>query len=143
MVSNAFVEPVLGPVVFEYDYASARRDGVITPFTLHNFRFDLLPNELASYDRLTRKIAVRLRANEGEADIVVQRLALERARFSAASPRRNAATVAVAEKYKKPMLVFHERIANAEKIAELLDRRGHRVRDLSLRNRGLDSASEP
>ena len=64
-----YVEPALGGVIFEYDYATARRDGVISPFTLHNFRFDLSPHEAAEYDRLTRKIAIRMRATDGEADL--------------------------------------------------------------------------
>ena len=40
-----YIEPALGPVVYEYDYARARSEGVISPFDLHNFHFDLTTSE--------------------------------------------------------------------------------------------------
>lgn len=33
-----FIEPRLGPILYEYDYRQARLDGVIVDFTLHNYR---------------------------------------------------------------------------------------------------------
>ena len=125
---DRYIAPALGPVIFEYDYAQARGDGVISPFALHNFRFDLTTAEVARYDRLTQRIARRLSVvGEDQEDLVVRRLQLERKHVSVTSPRRNAAAVAVAERFAKPMLVFHERIASAEVITRLLDKRGHRV----------------
>jgi superfamily II DNA or RNA helicase len=82
-----YVEPRLGPIIFEYDYTDASRDGVISSFALHNFRFALSPRESADYDRLTARIGARVRRTGGDQDdLVVKRLALERARVSIQSP---------------------------------------------------------
>ena len=35
------MEPALGPVIFEYGYAEARREGVIAEFAMHNYKFPL------------------------------------------------------------------------------------------------------
>jgi superfamily II DNA or RNA helicase len=123
-----FIAPALGPIIYEYDYAAARADGVISPFELHNFHFELTERERSRYDDLTRRVARRLKAVDDDVDdLMVKRLLLARAQVSMNSPRRNAATVAVAERLAKPMLIFHERIASADTISRLLDRRGHRV----------------
>ena len=34
-----WVEPALGPIIYEYGYAEALADGVIAPLALHNFQF--------------------------------------------------------------------------------------------------------
>jgi superfamily II DNA or RNA helicase len=124
-----YVEPALGPIIYEYDYASARADGVISPFELQNFGFALSPNEQSQYERLTRQLASRFAkvGDNATDDPIVKRILLRRAAVSVSSPRRTAAAVAVAERMPKPMLVFHERVASAEAIAKLLDQRGHRV----------------
>ena len=36
-----YVEPALGPVIFEYDYVDAKRDGILSDFALHHFRVPL------------------------------------------------------------------------------------------------------
>ena len=55
------VVPVLGPVIFEYDYTQAYEDKVVAPFDLVNVQVDLLPHEQAEYDRLTKRAAMMLR----------------------------------------------------------------------------------
>jgi superfamily II DNA or RNA helicase len=124
-----YVEPALGPIIYEYDYSAARADAVISPFELHNFGFDLSPVEQERYDDLTRKLARRLAVTGEDAtdDPIAKQILRRRAGVSITSPRRTAAAVAVAERLSKPMLIFHERVANAEAIAQHLDHRGHRV----------------
>lgn len=123
-----WVEPVLGPIIYEYGYADALLDGVIAPLALHNFQFTLSPEEEEQYQALSRKIARRwTQVDDPHEDVILKRLLIRRAAVSIESGRRIVACVAVAERYMGRGLVFHERIAAAEKIAKLLDRRGERV----------------
>lgn len=123
-----WVEPALGPIFFEYDYARALVDGVIAPLSLHNFHFLLGEEEQERYDDLSRQVAVRWASSETpNDDEAVKRLLLKRAAVSIESDRRLVACVAVAERYPGRGIIFHERIAAADRIASLLDRRGQRV----------------
>lgn len=123
-----WIEPALGPIIFEYGYAQALADGVIAPLTFHNFQFALSPQEEEQYGDLSRKIARRwAQVDDPHEDPILKRLLLRRAAISIESGRRIVACVAVAERYAGRGLVFHERIAAAERIARLLDRRGERV----------------
>lgn len=125
---DRYIAPALGPVIYEYDYASARRDGVIAPFILHNYRFPLSSREEAEYEKLSGRIARRLHASgDSFDDPAVKRLLIARARIVVDSPRRTAAAVAVSDLFDGAKLIFHERIARAETIASLLDERGARV----------------
>ena len=63
------VVPVLGPVIFEYDYARAYKDGVVAPFDLVNVRVDLLAHEQAEYDRLTKRAAMLLKKARTDAGV--------------------------------------------------------------------------
>ena len=87
-----YVEPRLGPIVYEYDYRQARLDGVIVDFTLSNYR-------------------VRRSRREREAE----------------SPYRIAASAVVADGFSGQKLVFSERIAAADRITQLIARRGARA----------------
>jgi superfamily II DNA or RNA helicase len=142
---SRYVEPALGPIIYEYDYSAARADGVISPFDLHNFHFELSPQETERYDALSQRVARRLAVNDGDMeDPVVKQILLQRAGVSVSSPRRTAAAAAVVDRFPKPMLIFHERVASAEAIAHLLDKTGHRVATYhsklgsSLRRRNLE-----
>lgn len=123
-----WVEPVLGPIIYEYGYAAALADGVIAPLTLHNFHFSLTQHEQERYDSLSTKIGRRwAQASDPYEDVILKRLLMQRTRISIESTRRLVATVAVAERYPGRGIVFHERIDAANKIASLLDKRGQRV----------------
>jgi superfamily II DNA or RNA helicase len=52
-----FISPVLGDVIYEYDYSRASQDGVISQFRLVNVRVDMLPDEKCAFDRLSRQAA--------------------------------------------------------------------------------------
>jgi superfamily II DNA or RNA helicase len=123
-----WVEPALGPIIYEYGYAAALADGVIAPLTLHNFHFSLTEQEQERYDTLSTKIGRRwAQVDDPYEDIIIKRLLLQRSSVSIESSRRLVATVAVAERYPGRGIVFHERIDAANKIASLLDKRGQRV----------------
>lgn len=123
-----WVEPSLGPIIFEYGYREALADGVIAPLSLHNFRFSLTELEEEHYDDLSKKIARRwAQVDNPHEDNVLKRLLFRRASISIESGRRIIACIAVAERYEGRGIIFHERIAAAEKIARILDKRGERV----------------
>lgn len=140
-----YVEPALGSVVYEYDYVAALRDGIITPFDLHNFKFSMTSAETRSYEQVSRRIARAWRdTTDPRHDSVLQRLLIQRSRISADSLHRVPAAVGVAERFPGRRIVFHERINRADMIASLLDRRGERVAlyhsqlDSSIRRRNLE-----
>jgi superfamily II DNA or RNA helicase len=123
-----FIAPALGPIVYEYGYAEASRDGIIPPIALHNFHFELVASEQAEYDSLSTRIARRWRQVGGASDdLRLKQLLLRRARLVARSRRRIAACVAISERFEGRKLIFHESIESADAIETLLDRRGERV----------------
>jgi superfamily II DNA or RNA helicase len=123
-----FIQPALGAIVYEYAYADARRDGIVAPIALHNFRFDLSPGEQGEYEKLSTRIGRLWRdAEDPNDDPRLKQLLLRRARLVASSRRRIAASVAISEQFEGRKLIFHESIASADAIAALLDRRGERV----------------
>jgi superfamily II DNA or RNA helicase len=123
-----WIEPALGPVIYEYDHLAAKSDGLIPDISLHNFRFPLGPHEQERYDALSRRISQRWHVTDDPRDDdVLKTLLRQRASVSIQSSRRVVAAVAVAERYPDRGLIFHERIESAERIARLLDGRGERV----------------
>lgn len=124
--------PTLGPVIYEYSYRAALADGVVAPFELHNFEFELASSEKAEYDRLSRRIAQRTSNRPDEdprsrAETATERLLFARARVVQSARLRVPSAVALVERFSGRALVFHERIDGAEAISRLLDLRGHRV----------------
>ena len=63
--------PALGPVIFEYSYSNALRDGVIVPFQLQNIIFQLEEERLHEYQKLTKAIAQSARRYGSEAQETV------------------------------------------------------------------------
>jgi len=49
--------PRIGPVIKEYGFGEAKRDGIIADFMIVNYGVDLLTAERSSYDRYTKKMA--------------------------------------------------------------------------------------
>jgi superfamily II DNA or RNA helicase len=122
-----FVAPALGPVIFEYDYRTARADGVVVPFDLVNVRVEMLQSERRDYDRLSQMVARHLRKNPGKTtdDDRLKRLLLQRAAVSAKAAMRVPVAVKLVERHKGTRtIVFHERIDAANAILGLLHERG-------------------
>ena len=46
---EVYIAPRLGPIIHEYTYIDASRDGVISPFSLTNVRVEMLPDEEEEY----------------------------------------------------------------------------------------------
>lgn len=127
-----FVVPALGPVIYRYSYEQARQEGVISAFDLWNIRVPLSSEEKEQIDSVSLAISRevgRLRAAGLEGSDRLQRLFFARSRYSQSARARVSATVALVDNwYRRRGIVFHESIEGAERIADILARRGHRVR---------------
>lgn len=119
--------PNLGPIIFEYGYVEAKKDGVIVPFSLINVECQLLPHESAEYDKLSRKMQglIRRRDRGEDVDFALRNLLQRRAGISAASLVRIPISVRLVELAgRNRAIIFHERIDAADEIKLLLERRG-------------------
>jgi superfamily II DNA or RNA helicase len=124
------VIPVLGPVIYRYDYRRALADQVIIPFDLTNVQVPLTFDEQAMYDGFTRRLVPLFRQRE-RGDFVddrLHRVLRDRARVSAGAEMRIPASIKIIEAHKgTKAIVFHEQIAAADAIVAILLARGHRA----------------
>jgi len=127
---NETVVPVLGEVIYRYDYRQALNDGVITDFDLTNVQIPLTEDEQKTYNALTRKLAPLLRMRE-QGKIVddrIQTVLRNRARVSTGAVMRIPAAVKIIEHHRRvKSIVFHEQIFAADGITQFLKNSGHRV----------------
>lgn len=122
------LEPALGPVMYRYDYADARADGVITEFSLVNVAVDLVAEEQGRYDELSRRVAMALQAlrRGEEAEERLKVLLRKRASVAAGARMRVPVAAAIADSHRgQRTVIFHEQIAAAEELHALLERREH------------------
>lgn len=118
--------PALGPVIYEYGYNEAARDGVIAPFDLINVQVALSDTEQIKYESFSRRIGREMHRSSGGDEQKLKRLLLQRAQVSAQARMRIPVAVKLVERYpSQRALVFHERIDAAEEIHRLLLSRGH------------------
>lgn len=115
--------PKLGPVFFKYSVSDAARDGIISPFELVNVRVPLTFSESAAIARLTKSLGIALR--NGDVDRA-KLVALRRASVSKNAVARIPAAIQLFERHTMDrVLIFHEEIKSAEKIATDLRFRGY------------------
>jgi len=127
---ETIVEPAIGPVIYEYDYNAARRDGVIVPFELRNVAIALTDDEAGRYSIATRRVSALVkRYNDGEdVEYRLKRVLRERASVSANAQWRLPIAVRLVEAHRgERVLVFHESISAADRIVTLLTSRRHRA----------------
>ena len=132
---NGFQEhvvPTLGPVIFEYTYTSARKDGVVTPFDLVNVQVTMLPHEQKEYDRFTKRVSIllrRMRADQGAGlEEHLKRVLQRRAAVSGNAIMRLPVAARLVENNRGARtIVFHERVSAAETLFETLRQRHHSV----------------
>ena len=124
---SALVEPALGPVIYEYTYVEAHRDGVITEFNLQNVRVNLLPDEQDKYDRLNKRVRMAFaRGSDPKDDDGLKRLLQQRAAVSATATMRIPVAVRLIEEHRgERSIIFHERTEAADHLFRLLNERGH------------------
>ena len=126
------VVPTLGPVIFEYRYPSARKDGVVAPFDLVNVQVNMLPHEQTQYDRFTKRASILLRrlrpGRSLDIEEQLKRLLQRRAAVSGnAIMRLPVAARLVEDNRGARTIVFHERVSAAETLCETLRQRQHSV----------------
>lgn len=125
-----FVKAALGEIIYEYGYVEAAKDGVISPFALHNVHVDMLADEQASYDRLSRRIAAERRkiAKGSGSEETIKRFLQRRAAVLATATMRIPVSVKLAEKHSgQRTIVFHERVDAANKLFQILKERNRSV----------------
>ncbi len=123
-----FIEPVLGPIIYNYDYVSAHADGVIADFDLINVKVDLLKDEKIEYDKLTRNIALKLRQREKNLAVEeqIKRLLQRRAAVSSGAKMRIPVAAKIVDANRgQRTIVFHERVDAANILLKVLQERNH------------------
>jgi len=123
-----FIEPVLGPIIYNYDYVLAHADGVIADFDLINVKVDLLKDEKIAYDKLTRSIALKLRQREKNAVVEeqIKRLLQRRAVVSSGAKMRIPVAAKIVDANRgQRTIVFHERVDAANILLKVLQERNH------------------
>lgn len=125
----SFVQPALGPIVYRYDLNDAGRDGILSEFELVNVEVALLPDEEARYSKLSRRIGMLASRTRGDAaQLRLEHLLRQRARVSALATMRIPVAVSLLERHRGARsMIFHEDIAAAERIKQILKERGHSV----------------
>ena len=124
------VAPILGDVIFEYSFQEALEDGVVTPFLLKNYKIWLTTAERKQYDYLSRLIAVELQKQKkrrNEESKRLERLLHQRASVAVNARWRIPSAVLLATQFSRPTIIFHERIAAANEIADLVQKTGRRA----------------
>ena len=120
---HSILIPALGPVIFEYNYSQALRDGVIVPFDLVNVAVDMSAEEQRRYDDATIDITrtyQKVESGEVNREILVRKLQ-RRAHLAAFSMQRIPVTIRLAEQHRNNrLIVFHESIRSAETILQIL-----------------------
>lgn len=120
-----YVEPILGRILVTYSIVDAIRDGVLAPLRLTYLRIPLLPDEQSEYDDLTRRIG---RAVSQQDDDRLESLLRARARVYNSAQYRLPVTVRLLDSRRgQRALVFLESIAQARRMAVMLDEAGHSV----------------
>ena len=122
---NDVLIPNLGKIIYQYSLLDARKDGIVSEFEVNNVKVPFRATEELEYKRLTKSLALAFSQNDSEKITKISRL---RARVSINATSRIPAAVAIAEQNKGlKILIFHEEITSAEKIYQILKKRGHSV----------------
>lgn len=130
--------PALGPIVYEYGYNEASRDGVISSFDLVNVQVSLSEKERADYERFSRRIAREMGRSSQVDESKLKVLLMQRAQLVGQARMRIPVAVRLIERYRgKRAIVFHERVGAAREILELLLSRGHTA---TIYHSGLEAA---
>jgi superfamily II DNA or RNA helicase len=117
--------PTLGPIVYRYSLADARKDGVVSDFEVLNVKVDFTELESAEYKKLSARLAQAYSQGDENKATIIARM---RASVSRNAAKRIPAAVAIAQENKgRRIIIFHEEIEKAETLKNLLHQRGHSV----------------
>jgi superfamily II DNA or RNA helicase len=118
--------PTLGPIVYEYGYVLASKDGVIANFELVNVRLNFDLDESEKYARLTHQIA-RLSSENEKDEKLLQLLRRRSEVVSNALIRIPWAVKLALMNSGSKIIIFHERISALNSIERLLNDKGMSV----------------
>lgn len=117
--------PNLGNIIYEYTLINARKDGVVSEFEINNVKVPFRSSEELEYKKLTKAIAQAFSQKDQDK---VTRLSRLRAKVSTGATARIPTAIAIAEENSESrVLIFHEEIEVAQKIFDILKKRGHSV----------------
>ena len=126
-----FLVPKLGPVVADYDYKKAKKDGVVSDFVLRNYFVPMTEDERIVMDKINKSIAIERRRMEKEGIHESEKLLnllLKRARHSQSLSYRIPIAVKVSQEFLgKKIIIFHESIQSADMIEKLMNMQGFRT----------------
>ena len=121
---NEVLVPALGPIIFDYDYKDALRDGVIVPFHLKNVVFELEDKCQNEYNKLSKSIALSAQKYGPESERTIS-LYIKRARVLNLSSSRISLTLKIVATHRgKKTLIFHEDIEACNVIHTVLAENG-------------------
>lgn len=117
--------PFIGPIIYRYSLAQARRDGVVSDFSLTNVQVWFSEEEQQKFNRLSRSLSLAMSRDDLEA---AKSIAMRRAAVSKSAVSRVTGTVRLMENLRgRKTIIFHEDIKTANLIAHLLRQREHRT----------------
>lgn len=144
-----YLQPRVGQIIFQYDYAAAKRDGVISPFALWNYKVPLTPKEDAAYEAISEKIRKlqhtllgqykrwglpvpslkdMLASQDDPSVAALRRYLLQRRSIAIRAAYRLPAAARIATQFRQQqVLLFHERIEDANRLDRLLEQVGLRT----------------
>ena len=115
------ISPILGEVIYNYDYIRAKNDGVISDFELNNVKISLSEKENSEYEELSRSIA----KSTGIDDDKIPQSVMKRASLVACAGRRVPGVIAIVNMHlNDKIIIFHERINEMLKIHSNLRAQG-------------------
>lgn len=126
---DTYIVPALGPIIYEYGYADAYKDGVIVPFHLKNVRVNLTQIEQSEYDRLTNQAARHLqKLGQDNMSERLKRILQRRASVSSSAIMRVPVAAKLAGMHRgQRTIIFHERLDKANMLATILANSHHSV----------------
>jgi superfamily II DNA or RNA helicase len=121
------IAPVLGPIIYTYDYPQARADGVIVDFELVNVAIALGTEEALSLDPVRTRLA-KLGERMGRASPEADKRLLSSVTRAAHAASRVPWAVKLALSHRgERIIVFHERVQSLNRIASVLQQQGQNV----------------
>lgn len=125
---ESILVPSLGPIIIDYNYSQAAKDGVIAKFKLSNHLVQFTDDEQNDYSAYTKKISVeysKLKKEGLNSSTKLERLLMKRASISKNAEFRLPVAVALVENVlPRKTILFHESINHIEALAIVLQDMG-------------------
>ena len=126
---ETIITPILGEIIFDYDYIKAKRDNVISNFSLLNAYAPMLEDENQEYESITKKIGKKIAILGGldKYDKGLKILFFERSRVICNAFNRIPLGLKIIQKLnRKKWIVFSQTKKQAKLFNMLLNKNGFR-----------------